>query len=301
MSINSYVDVNNNKIYGDLSLNQNVNIQCVYPVSAGGGANIAFFAGKSSNVKIEFHGANSLVFIGDNVVFHGEVKLRLVSDSVVYIGDNTTIVDGRIDAYETKNVFIGNDCMFSNDVLFTTTDSHGIYNYENNRVNHAKSIYVGDHCWLGMYAKCLKGSKIHSGSVLGACSLLTKKIYSNQIWAGNPTKMVKNDSYWQRDLHVNTNVWTRETIKNYKPNFSDDFKYSFSAESFLDFDFIEASLDKLETAQSKLEFLYNAVYCNNDKNRFALFEDSKPISKAKKIQNKFSKLDILEPLSINYS
>lgn len=301
MSIASYIDINKNRIFGDLSLNSSVKIQCTYPISAGGGENIVFLAGKSSNVKIEFHGSNSLVFIGDGVVFNSDVSIRTVSDSVVYIGNNTTMNSGRIDAYEMKNIIIGNDCMFSTDIVVTTTDSHGIYDYNGDRINESDSIYIGDHCWLGLESRILKGARMYSGSVIGTSGVLSKVCYSNSVNAGVPCKMIKDNIYWKRDLHINTNLWNNEAKSNYSVEKTDEFIYKFDKKEFLNPDFIENELNKLVDSYSKLKFIYNCIYCNANKGRFALFRDSKIVKNDVHFINQFDSLNILEPQFVNYS
>ena len=76
-----------------------------------------------------------------------------------------------------------------------TADPHLIYNIvDNQRINHSRSIYIGDHVWIGQNAMILKGSSIHSGSVIGAMSLVAgKTIHSNSCWGGNPVRMLKEN------------------------------------------------------------------------------------------------------------
>ncbi|WP_141112920.1 hypothetical protein [Campylobacter devanensis] len=84
-----------------------------------------------------------------------------------------------------------------------------------------------------------------------------------------------------------------ETNKyNYIPN--NDFKYTYNQNEFLSPKAIEAKLDYLNTAQEKLEFVYNAIYCNKNKNRFAYFKDMPYDIPLPKYENKFKSLKFEE-------
>ncbi|MCW1360923.1 hypothetical protein [Campylobacter sp. CCS1377] len=54
----------------------------------------------------------------------------------------------------------------------------------------------------------------------------------------------------------------------------EDFKFSFEKDIFLDPSLLKNELEKLESAGQKLEFVYDYIYNNTHKNRFALFKDS---------------------------
>jgi maltose O-acetyltransferase len=53
-------------------------------------------------------------------------------------------------------------------------------------------IEIDDDVWIGRNVTILPGCKhIGTGSVIGACSVVTKNIPEYEIWAGNPAKMIK--------------------------------------------------------------------------------------------------------------
>lgn len=84
-----------------------------------------------------------------------------------------------------------------------------------------------------------------------------------------------------------------ETNKyNYIPN--SDFKYTYNQNEFLSPKAIEEKLDSLNTAQEKLEFVYNAIYMNKNKNRFAYFKDMPYDIPLPKYENKFKSLKFEE-------
>ncbi|WP_180380241.1 hypothetical protein, partial [Campylobacter lanienae] len=60
---------------------------------------------------------------------------------------------------------------------------------------------------------------------------------------------------------------------------------------------IEAKLDSLNTAQEKLEFVYDAIYMNKNKNRFAYFKGMPYDIPLPKYESKFKllKFEEIEP------
>ena len=75
---------------------------------------------------------------------------------------------------------------------------------------------------------------------------------------------------------------------------SHNFKYTYNQNEFLSPKAIEEKLDSLNTAQEKLEFVYNAIYCNKNKNRFAYFKDMPYNIPLPKYENKFKSLKFEE-------
>lgn len=290
---------NDNIIYGDLS--KQLNFKCDFK----GKNNIVFFAGRSKNINIIFHSDNNLVFIGNGVRVNGTISLT--KDCCCYIDDDSSFGGVSLRVYEAKNIIIGRDCMFSWSIWASTCDYHPIMDIKsNNRLNFSKSIYIGDHVWCGQEAGILKGSFIASGAVIGAKSMVIKQCYSNTINAGNPAKQIKRDIFWLRDDIFEQKWGKEETLKNKNmPN--ENFKYIYDKNEFISPKAIENMLNSLINAQDKLEFLYDAIYNNKSKNRFAYF-DSYPYDislveyKKKfnsiKFKDQFLSQNISEPLNV---
>ena len=279
-----HIRENGNVIYGDLS--KQVNLKLDFK----GKNNIVFFAGRSQNVNIIFRGSNGVVFIGENSRTNGSIDVP--SNGLCYIGNGSTSNGTSFRVFEAKNIIVGNDCMFSWSIWVSTCDHHLIMDYNtNNRVNYSKSIYIGDHVWCGQESAISKGVFIASGAIIGAKSMACKNCYSNTANAGNPIKEVKQDLFWLRNDPVG---WTKtETLKHSNiPN--ENFKYTYNQNEFLSPKAIEAKLDSLNTAQEKLEFVYDAIYMNKNKNRFAYFKDMPYDILLPKYKNKFKSLKFEE-------
>ena len=120
-----------------------------------------------------------------------------------------------------------------------------------------------------------------------------KNCYSNTANAGNPIKEVKQDLFWLRDDPC-ANQWTKEQTLKYSNIPNNDFKYTYNQNEFLSPKAIEEKLDSLNTAQEKLEFVYDAIYMNKNKNRFAYFKDMPYDIPLPKYENKFKYLKFEE-------
>lgn len=281
-----HIKENGNIIYGDLS--KQINLKYEFK----GKNNIIFFAGGSRNVNIIFRGSNGVVFMGENSRTNGSIDVP--SNGLCYIGNGSTFNGASFRVFEAKNIIVGNDCMFSWTIWISTCDHHLIMDCNtNNRVNYSKSVYIGDHVWCGQESAISKGSFIASGAIIGAKSMACKNCYSNTANAGNPIKEVKQDLFWLRDDPC-ANQWTKEQTLKYSniPNYN--FKYTYNQNEFLSPKAIEAKLDSLNTAQEKLEFIYDAIYCNQNKNRFAYFKDMPYDIPLPKYENKFKSLKFEE-------
>ncbi|MBP3708217.1 MAG: acyltransferase, partial [Clostridia bacterium] len=279
-----HIRENGNIIYGDLS--KQINLKYEFK----GKNNIIFFAGGSRNISMVIHGNNGLIFIGQNVA---KIDISMVGESVLFIGDNSSFWGTTFRVLESKYIFLGNDCMFSWKINLETSDHHTICDIlTNNRINFSKSIYIGDHVWCAQGVMIAKGAFIASGTMLGANSLaVSKEYYSNTVYAGSPAREIKKDIFWSRKYPGN---YTKEQTQLNINIQGDDFKYTYNQNEFLSPKVIEEKLDSLNTAQEKLEFVYNAIYCNKNKNRFAYFKDMPYDIPLPKYENKFKSLKFEE-------
>ena len=282
-----HIRENGNIIYGDLS--KQVNLKLDFK----GKNNIVFFAGGSSNVNIIFPGNNGLVFVGKGIWF-GSGSIRVPNSGMCFMDDTSSFGGTHFRVLEAKNIIVGRRILVSWNTWLSTCDHHLIMDSQtNDRINFSKSIYIGDHVWCGQDTAISKGSFVASGAVIGAKSLATKLYFSNTVNAGNPAKELKNNIFWLEDS-PNANQWTKEQTLKYSNIPNNDFKYTYNQNEFLSPKAIEEKLDSLNTVQEKLEFIYDAIYCNKNKNRFAYFKDMPYDIPLPKYENKFKSLKFEE-------
>lgn len=112
--------------------------------------------------------------IGENV---GMSSTALVVHQYISIGNNVKIGGGS--------------CIYDTDFhsLNPNLRRNSILDYKSKKNN---PVVIEDNVFIGAHATILKGVTIGKNSIIGACSVVTKNIPKNEIWAGNPAKFIKN-------------------------------------------------------------------------------------------------------------
>ncbi|MBE7090177.1 MAG: hypothetical protein E7362_05175 [Clostridiales bacterium] len=158
--------------------------------------------------------------------------------------------------------------MYSTSVEAWVSDSHLIFDCNNlQRINYAKSIYIGDHVWLGKLTNVLKGSKIGSGAIVGTHSVVTKKIPSNTSWGGVPARQIGKDVFF---VGYNAQPYKAEDIEVHSTYQSDRWIFN-EDENTICFDQIENALNSLGNPTEKANYLVE-LDKNKKKNRFYIPE-----------------------------
>ena len=157
--------------------------------------------GRLNNCKIEIFGDGNKVQFDEDCVGN-EVDIWISDGSSIEIGRNTHFTgEIHIACTEGKKIRIGERCLFSNEVVFRTGDSHSILNSEGVRINPAADILLGNHVWIGQQVVVLKGAIIGDESIIGTRSLVTGKQFENHaVLAGSPAQTVKRNVTWHHDL-----------------------------------------------------------------------------------------------------
>lgn len=153
----------------------------------------------------------SEVSIGDNSSLGKGLSVFVYQGASLNLSDNVTFVkNARINVFPYGKVSIGKDCMFSQDNLIFVGDGHSVFDSLNKkRKNNPQgcgekddkfSIVIGDHVWVGIRSIILNKTKIGSGSIVGAGSVVKGTFPNNCAIAGNPAKLVSKNVAWSRDI-----------------------------------------------------------------------------------------------------
>lgn len=232
--------------------------------------NIVYFENPAriENSSIVFSGNNSILYISDtNKPLY--LNLGLNHNNCLFIGKNNYF-NGRLNAScsEEKQIFIGNDGLFSFGIWLRTADPHLIYSANTmKRINPSRSIYIGDCVWIGQDSLILKGSQIHSGSIIGGGTVLSsKKIPSNCSAAGNPCKVISENVFWQGNC---VHLYTDEDTKRSETCTKTDTLFSYDDSCFISFDAVENLFSEKIPAIDKLDKIREFFSVHSHKNRFA--------------------------------
>ena len=75
---------------------------------------------------------------------------------------------------------IGDKCLFSDDVVFCSNDSHSIFDVDTKKninsteeICKKREIDIGDHVWIGIRSTILYNTKIGNGSIVALISVLS--------------------------------------------------------------------------------------------------------------------------------
>lgn len=131
-----------------------------------------------------------MIYFPNNVYKSARLGADVNIAAFTEIGNNVVIGDrSRIGAFTfiPEGVTIGNDVFVGPHVCFTNdryppSQSKGDW----------ETTVVQDKAAIGAGCTILPGITIGSNSIVGAGSVVTKDIPSNQIWAGNPAKFIRN-------------------------------------------------------------------------------------------------------------
>ncbi len=181
----------------DLQINQSADFKKNYIYNSG---NNTLIIGKDTVIRnsiIKFSGSNNVFSIGN---------LGLIRDAEIHLGDNGNVVSigDRFDSgsgltitsLEGAKISIGNDNMFSRNVIIRNSDGHSIINEFGERINMASDISIGDYNWFGEDVVCLKGANVGNNCVVGIRSMLTKGEYHDGLYVGIPAKKKKDKVKW---------------------------------------------------------------------------------------------------------
>jgi acetyltransferase-like isoleucine patch superfamily enzyme len=109
-----------------------------------------------------------------------------ISSTAIVVHSNVVIMD---------NVKIGGGtCIYDTD-FHSLNAEHRLNSIKDKHNTISKPILIKESVFIGANCTILKGVTIGENSVVGACSLVSKNIPDNEIWAGNPATFIKKNQF----------------------------------------------------------------------------------------------------------
>lgn len=191
------------------------------------------------NCFINIEGNNNIIKIPENHKIKGYINIT--TDNTIIDIKSTETLNITINTHDQSNqklviengtkifgatfflnelnssIIIGENCLFSGNIVFWATDGHAILDKQTDEILNpvTKPIIIEDHCWIGWGVLFTKNASLSSNTVVGGGSVVTKAFtQENVIIAGNPAKIVKENTNWN---HKTASLLLKErNIENVK-------------------------------------------------------------------------------------
>lgn len=157
--------------------------------------------GCQSGLSSEIHivaTENGKCMIKNKVYISSQGKLMTAKEGYIKIGRGTTINSNAYIGVFQSFVEICEDCMLSFYVKMNTGNHTIIEKCTQREVTNRLPIILHQHVWVGMGATLLAGCEVGEGSIVGANTIVNKKIPENSICVGPDARIVRQDIEWQR-------------------------------------------------------------------------------------------------------
>ena len=118
------------------------------------------------------------VHFGDNV--YANFNLTMVDDTHIYVGDCT---------------------LFGPNVVVATAGHPIDPELRSKAYQFNMPVHIGKNCWIGAGAVIVPGVTIGDNTVIGAGSVVTKDIPSNVVAVGNPCKVLREISDYDKEYY----------------------------------------------------------------------------------------------------
>lgn len=171
-----------------------------------------FIDAVQGNISIHVGNDDNTIQLGK---IAGAYNFRIWRESFVSIGDGTTCNGARI-VCDNSSVIVGEDCLFSDEIIIQSADQHGIVDLNTSKIinNEKTSIRIGNHVWLGRRCNVLHGADIGCGSIVGFGTLVTREIPNNSLVVGVPGVVKKTDITWCRSP-LNFDDYSKRMVSSY--------------------------------------------------------------------------------------
>ncbi|WP_309600814.1 acyltransferase [Emticicia fluvialis] len=166
--------------------------------------NVSFSSFSTNGVPHIIVNQNSKCIIGENFQMNNTLAsnpigrpqkccISVNNSGFLKIGSNVGMSSAAITCM--KEIIIGDNVTIGGGVCIYDSDFHPLNPtlriLNENQYTQHKSVTIEDNVFIGAHSTILKGVRIGKNSIVGACSVVSKSIPENEIWAGNPAKFIK--------------------------------------------------------------------------------------------------------------
>jgi len=154
-------------------------------------------------------------FIAPNAVIIGNVT----------IGKNCGVFPNAVIRGDENSIVIGDGSNIQDCCVIHTDAEHQVKIGKNVTIGHAAMIHgatILDDCLIGIHATVLNGAKIGSGSIIGACALVTEDMVvpEHSLILGVPGKIIKQDPQFVDMIRKNAEIYQKLSQKHKQGTYS---------------------------------------------------------------------------------
>jgi carbonic anhydrase/acetyltransferase-like protein (isoleucine patch superfamily) len=148
-------------------------------------------------------------FIAPNAIIIGNVT----------IGENCGVFPNAVIRGDENSIVIGDGSNIQDCCVIHTDAEHQVKIGKNVTIGHAAMIHgatILDDCLIGIHATVLNGSRIGSGSIIGACALVTEDMVvpEHSLILGVPGKIIKQDPHFVDMIRKNAEIYQKLSQKH---------------------------------------------------------------------------------------
>jgi carbonic anhydrase/acetyltransferase-like protein (isoleucine patch superfamily) len=137
----------------------------------------------------------------------------------VTIGENCGVFSNAVIRGDENSIVIGDGSNIQDCCVIHTDAEHQVKIGKNVTIGHAAMIHgatILDDCLIGIHATVLNGSKIGSGSIIGACALVTEDMVvpEHSLILGVPGKIIKQDPHFVDMIRKNAEIYQKLSQKH---------------------------------------------------------------------------------------
>jgi acetyltransferase-like isoleucine patch superfamily enzyme len=160
------------------------------------------------DMEINLNGDNSVIYLGNHCDLKQlQVRSRQANDLIaigeeVSVAGNNVWVSGYGAGDRTPAIVVGDDCMFSYDIVIRNSDAHPVFDADTDRqINEPQhAVHIEPHVWVGERSNILKDVTVGACSIIALGSTVTKDTPRFSSIKGVPAiASVQTDRYWARD------------------------------------------------------------------------------------------------------
>lgn len=153
-----------------------------------------------NKTSIQINGNRSYIVVGAGCNMKG-VQLQIKGDDcLIAIGAGTTWESGAAICDSGQSIVVGDDCMFSSNVILRVSDGHSLWEAGGaKRISMPRDVVIHPHVWLGNGTRVSKGATVGMGTTVGQVSLVTGRLDPFSIYGGIPARLLRRgNAEWSR-------------------------------------------------------------------------------------------------------